>query len=229
MRLQDVNRLREKVRQLENETRQATQTAHNAELSLGTCDRKRVCLEEELHQAACERESLMKDLQAVRDLCSKLESSRDCLQRELAQKESDLSASERMAEELRTEVELLRQQVASERATAGGLERLLHSERQSQYAVESAKQNAVSDLQATCEKLRMVESKAEAQSSELITLRTRLLDCETELERFRRNLTHERFERERLAAHLRRHGISPPPGAVGPVPPPSLRGISPSR
>ena len=56
------------------------------EVQLSTLTKSIAELEEILQQSALEKNSLLRDLQAVRDLCARLETSRDGLQRQLTTK-----------------------------------------------------------------------------------------------------------------------------------------------
>lgn len=56
------------------------------ELQLSTLTKSIAELEEILQQSALEKNSLLRDLQAIRDLCARLENSRDSLQRQLTTK-----------------------------------------------------------------------------------------------------------------------------------------------
>ncbi len=50
----------------------------------------------------------------------------------------------------------------------------------------------------------------DSQSRELSALRTQNIEIESEVDRMKRTLTNERFERERAVQELRRHGLAPP-------------------
>ncbi len=50
----------------------------------------------------------------------------------------------------------------------------------------------------------------DSQSREVSALRTRNIEIEAEVDRLKRQLTNERFERERALQELRRHGLAAP-------------------
>ena len=50
----------------------------------------------------------------------------------------------------------------------------------------------------------------QSQGREIASLRTRNVELEGDVERLRRNLTSEKFERERAVQELRRNNINPP-------------------
>ena len=50
----------------------------------------------------------------------------------------------------------------------------------------------------------------DSQNREISSLRTRNIEIESEVDRLKRQLTNERFERERAVQELRRHGLAAP-------------------
>ena len=50
----------------------------------------------------------------------------------------------------------------------------------------------------------------DSQNREISSLRTHNIEIESEVDRLKRQLTNERFERERAVQELRRHGLAAP-------------------
>ncbi|XP_019624383.1 PREDICTED: centrosomal protein of 135 kDa-like [Branchiostoma belcheri] len=205
----EVRRLREKADSQEREIQEhlAAQQAYELQVSNLTVSLQN--LEEDLRQVEEEKGALSTDLSSVRDLCVKLDTTKEGLSRQLTQKSVDSEQAKTALEELRREADLLRSQVSSERASVRNLEGLLSTNREREFASQLTEQEQRSEIQLLKDRLTLAESKTQSQQREITTLRTRAAQLESDLERTKRNLTAERFEKERAYQELRRRGFSP--------------------
>lgn len=71
-------------------------------------------------------------------------------------------------------------------------------------------QNPFQLFESTFFHINIFNSFSQSQGREIASLRTRNVELEGDVERLRRNLTSEKFERERAVQELRRHNINPP-------------------
>ncbi|CAB1324117.1 unnamed protein product [Coregonus sp. 'balchen'] len=90
-------------------------------------------LEEALQEARGEKTVLLSDLASVRELCVKLDSSKDLSTHQFTSKSMELERVTEELEDVRCEAELLKKQLASERLNVRNLETLLSSNRQKEF------------------------------------------------------------------------------------------------
>ncbi|XP_076839365.1 testis-specific gene 10 protein isoform X2 [Brachyhypopomus gauderio] len=183
-----------------------------AELHEVEAELKRV--EAELRRVEAERSHAQRDLAKTRELCVKLDASKEAARRE--------------QEVWRSEAELLREQLTSERVASRGLQSLLASAREKDLHRQLSSQEKLAELQLLRDKLAVADSKASTQGREMVQLRSRSAQLEADLEATRKQLTTERLERECAVQDLHRLGLSSSPAlpaallhaALPPVPPP---------
>ncbi|XP_066287957.1 centrosomal protein of 135 kDa-like isoform X2 [Branchiostoma lanceolatum] len=205
----EVRRLREKVDSQEREIQEHLAAQQAYELQVSNLTVSMQTLEEDIRQVEEEKGALGTDLSSVRDLCVKLDTTKEALSRQLTQKSVDSEQAKTALEELRREADLLRSQVTSERASVRNLEGLLSTNREREFASQLTEQEQRSEIQLLKDRLTLAESKTQSQQREITTLRTRAAQLESDLERTKRNLTADRFEKERAYQELRRRGFSP--------------------
>ncbi|XP_027012148.2 testis-specific gene 10 protein isoform X1 [Tachysurus fulvidraco] len=176
----EKRRLRERVESLERSLQEAisAEQSCSAELKQLTSTIKKH--EEELWQMQSKQLNTHHDLEKTRDLCVKLDSGKEAVQQEL--------------ESCRSELELLRKQLASER------EKELH--------LHLSSQERLVEIQLLRDKLAVAESKSSTQSREMAQIRTRFTLLESDIESTRRQLNMEREEREHAVKEVRRLGLS---------------------
>ncbi|XP_053471952.1 testis-specific gene 10 protein isoform X2 [Ictalurus furcatus] len=178
----EKRRLRERVESLESSLKEALSAEQSCSAVLKQLKSTLEKQEEELLQVQSKHLHTHHDLEKTRDLCVKLDAGRETVQQEL--------------ESCRSELELLRKQLAVER------EKELHRQLSSQERLV--------EIQLLRDKLTVADSKASTQSREMAQLRTRSALLEADLEATRRQLNTERDEREHAVKELRRLGLSSP-------------------
>ncbi|KAJ8003814.1 hypothetical protein DPEC_G00152310 [Dallia pectoralis] len=194
--------LQEKLESLEARLEEVLCAERSCNSQVSQLNRSLLHAEEELRRSQGERTVTQTDLDKTRELCVRLDGSKEALEREL--------------DACRSEVELLQKQLSSERLNANSLESTLVSIRNKELHREQNSQERRTDY-----------GMASSQSREVATLRTRSAQLEADLDMTRGQLSIERFERERAMQELRRHGLS---CSSMRSPPPTLhRSLSPSR
>ncbi|XP_026787947.3 testis-specific gene 10 protein [Pangasianodon hypophthalmus] len=178
----EKRRLKERIESLESSLQEALSAEQSCSAELKQLKSTLEKQEEELRQMQSKHLYTHHDLEKTRDLCVKLDSGKEAVQQEL--------------ESCRSELELLRKQLAKER------EKELHRQLSSQERLV--------EIQLLRDKLTVADSKASTQSREMAQLKTRSALLEADLEATRRQLNTEREERERAVKELRRLGFSSP-------------------
>eukprot|EP00057_Strongylocentrotus_purpuratus_P011253 XP_011665727.1 PREDICTED: testis-specific gene 10 protein isoform X5 [Strongylocentrotus purpuratus] len=200
----EMKRLRERMDETERDVHEHLSTQQTYEMQISNLTRSLSNMEGNVRQLQDEKDSVVQDLAAVRELCVKLDSTKESLSRQLTTKNIDYEQAEARTEDLKREVEMLRSQVGTERTTVRNLEMLIAGNREKEFQVQLDNQEQRSELQLIKDRLALADSKIQTQSREIQTLRSRSSQQESELERARRQLTSERFEKERLGQEIRR-------------------------
>ncbi|XP_051882316.1 testis-specific gene 10 protein isoform X2 [Pristis pectinata] len=217
----DNRRMCEKLGSLEKEIeeQEAARNAYKAQVcSLNKLIMK---LEEELRQVQTEKTTALTDLTSTQELCLKLDSNKEMMMRQVANKNKEMEQVLSELESARSEIELLRNQLSSERTSIKNLESLLASNREKKFQSQMVTQEKETEIQLFKDKLSLAESKLASQSREISQLRSKAAMLETELDMAKRQLGTERFERECAVQELRRHGpsyrtTSPPQPSLSP-------------
>ncbi|XP_064608998.1 centrosomal protein of 135 kDa-like [Liolophura sinensis] len=204
----EIRRLREKVDAQNSELTSMSQSCHSYDVQLSQLTRNVSQLEDSLRHAEDEKQSMLQDLAAVRDLCTRLEANKESLQRQLTASMLDKEQLQNALEDLKQEATLCKTQLSSERSSIKNLEDLLANTREKEFQSQLSAQEKSAESQLVKDKLSLNESKLQSQHREIASLRTRLVELEADLERTRRQLTNERYEKERALQDLHRQGMS---------------------
>ncbi|XP_032884949.1 centrosomal protein of 135 kDa isoform X4 [Amblyraja radiata] len=166
--------------------------------------------EHKAHQAEGESNSIRLELLSIDTERRHHEERVIKLEREIQETLSEL-------EDSKSENELLKKQLNSERVTIKNLETLLTSTREKELQCHLNKHEIESEIQLLGDKLSLAESKVSNQNRELIQLRTKSSQLQSELDLIKRQLTTERFERERAIQEMRHHGLSTTATSLSPL------------
>uniref|UniRef100_UPI00398F6C8A centrosomal protein of 135 kDa n=1 Tax=Pristiophorus japonicus TaxID=55135 RepID=UPI00398F6C8A len=209
--------LEERVGKLEREIQEhmSAQQAYENEISYTAKSMSK--LEEELRQTQAEKCHVLGDLASIRELCAQLDSNKELLSRQLTSKNMEHERTLSELEDMKSEGELLKKQMCSERVTVKNLEALLTSTREKEFQCHLTKHEKESEIQLLGDKLTLAESKVSSQNREIAQLRTKSSQLQTELDLIKRQLTTERFERERAIQEMRRHGLSTTISSLSPL------------
>ncbi|XP_037325419.2 centrosomal protein of 135 kDa [Pungitius pungitius] len=200
--------LRDTVGSQGREIQQHTQALQAYEAQVSSLVRGMSRLEEELQGAREEKAELLSDLASVRELCVKLDSDKELAVRQLTSRSMDLERVTGELEDLRSEAELLKKQMTSERLTVRNLETLLSSNRHKEFQTHLTASEKESELKVLRDRLTLADSKTAEHSREVSQLRARVSELQMEMDVLKRQLTSERFERERAVQEMRRQGVS---------------------
>ncbi|XP_052276552.1 centrosomal protein of 135 kDa-like isoform X1 [Dreissena polymorpha] len=206
----ELRRLRDKVDNYEREIQEHLNAQQAYELQVSNLTRCVANLEDNLRQTDDDKNTLLSDLTAVRELCSRLEGTKESLQRQMTALTIDKEHLQSQFDDIAQEAELYKSQLSSERHSNKNLESLLQSNREKEFQTQLQSQEHGAEIQMLKDRLSLNESKIQSQSREIASLRTRNVELEGDVERLRRQLTSEKFERERAVQELRRHGLVPP-------------------
>uniref|UniRef100_A0A8D2PYD3 Centrosomal protein 135 n=1 Tax=Zosterops lateralis melanops TaxID=1220523 RepID=A0A8D2PYD3_ZOSLA len=203
----DRRHLRERVGLLEKEI-QGHIVAHQVyESQISSITKNMSRLEEDLKRENQDKAAVLADLTSVRELCVKLEASKELAARQLMSKSMDYERVLGELEDIKSEVELLKKQLSSERLTVQNLETLLATSRDKEFQNQLTSQEKDTEIQLLKDKLTLAESKL-SNNREVSMLRSKVAQMQTDCDVLKRKLTTERFERERAVQEMRRHGLS---------------------
>eukprot|EP00064_Thunnus_orientalis_P017659 superscaffoldBa00003812_g17744 len=200
--------LRDTVSHQEREIQQHMQALQAYEAQVSSLVRGMSRLEEELHKAQEEKANLLSDLASVRELCVKLDSGKELAARQLTSKSMDLERVTGELEDVQSEAELLKKQLASERLTVRNLETLLSTNRHKEFQTHLTASEKESELKVLRDRLTLADSKTAEHARDVSNLRGKVSQLQTEMDVLKRQLTTERFERERAVQEMRRQGLS---------------------
>ncbi|XP_067453663.1 centrosomal protein of 135 kDa isoform X1 [Thunnus thynnus] len=200
--------LRDTVGHQEREIQQHMQALQAYEAQVSSLVRGMSRLEEELHKAQEEKANLLSDLASVRELCVKLDSGKELAARQLTSKSMDLERVTGELEDVQSEAELLKKQLASERLTVRNLETLLSTNRHKEFQTHLTASEKESELKVLRDRLTLADSKTAEHARDVSNLRGKVSQLQTEMDVLKRQLTTERFERERAVQEMRRQGLS---------------------
>ncbi|NWT27203.1 CP135 protein, partial [Cardinalis cardinalis] len=204
----DRRHLRERVEFLEKEI-QGHIVAHQVyESQISSITKNMSRLEEDLKRENQDKASVLADLTSVRELCVKLEASKELLARQLTSKSMDYERVLGELEDTKSEGELLKKQLSSERLTVQNLETLLATSRDKEFQNQLTSQDKDTEIQLLKDKLTLAESKLSSNNREVSMLRSKVAQMQTDTDVLKRKLTTERYERERAIQEMRRHGLS---------------------
>ncbi|KAK2182666.1 hypothetical protein NP493_341g01017 [Ridgeia piscesae] len=161
-----------------------------------------------------EKHGLLQDLTASRDLSAQLEATNESMQRQMTAKILEQESLSTRQDDLRNEAEMLRSQVTSEHTLVKNLEGILASNREKEFQTQLALQEKDAEIHLLKDRLALSDSKLDSQMREIATMRAKVVELESESDRLRRQLTNEKFERERTVQELRKHGLNPPGEAM---------------
>lgn len=200
--------LRERVSLQDREIQEHLNALQAYEAQVSSLARAMSRLEEEVQAARAEKASVLADLASVRELCVKLDSSKELTVRQLTSKSMELERVTGELEDVRSEMELLKKQLGSERLTVRNLETLLSTNRQKEFQTHITASEKESELKVLKDRLALADSKTAGHAREVSQLQGKVSQLQTEMDVLKRQLTTERFERERAVQEMRRQGLS---------------------
>ncbi|XP_007944424.1 centrosomal protein of 135 kDa [Orycteropus afer afer] len=203
--------LRERVDLLEKEIQEHINAHHAYESQISSMAKAMSRLEEELRHQEDEKAAVLNDLSSLRELCIKLDSGKDIMTQQLNSKNLEFERVVVELENVKSEADLFKKQLTSERQTIKNLESLLATNRDKEFHSHLSSHEKDTEIQLLKEKLTLSESKLTCQSRENTMLRTKVAQLQIDYDAMKRQIATERFERERAIQEMRRHGLPTPP------------------
>ncbi|XP_052054306.1 centrosomal protein of 135 kDa isoform X1 [Apodemus sylvaticus] len=210
--------LRERVELLEKEIQEHINAHHAYEAQISSMAKAMSQLEEELRRHESEKATVLGDVSSLRELCIKLDSGKDVMTQQLNSKSLELERAVAELENVKSESELLKKQLTSERQTIKNLESLLATNRDKEFQSHLTSHEKDTEIQLLKEKLNLSESKLSihlflrtTQNRETSMLRTKVAQLQTDYDNLKRQMSHEKYERERALQEMRRLGLPPSP------------------
>uniref|UniRef100_A0A673TAT6 Centrosomal protein 135 n=1 Tax=Suricata suricatta TaxID=37032 RepID=A0A673TAT6_SURSU len=168
-------------------------------------------LEEELRHQEDAKVAALNDMSSLRELCIKLDSGKDIMTQQLNSKNLEFEKVVVELENVKSEADLLKKQLSSERHTIKSLESLLATNRDKEFHSHLTSHEKDTEIQLLKEKLTLSESKLTSLSRENTMLRAKVAQLQTDHDAMKRQISTERYERERAIQEMRRHGLPTPP------------------
>ncbi|GAB1289750.1 Centrosomal protein of 135 kDa [Apodemus speciosus] len=203
--------LRERVELLEKEIQEHINAHHAYEAQISSMAKAMSQLEEELRRHESEKATVLGDVSSLRELCIKLDSGKDVMTQQLNSKSLELERAVAELENVKSESELLKKQLTSERQTIKNLESLLATNRDKEFQSHLTTHEKDTEIQLLKEKLNLSESKLTTQNRETAMLRTKVAQLQTDYDNLKRQMSNEKYERERAIQEPRRLGLPTSP------------------
>uniref|UniRef100_A0A8C6HLG8 Centrosomal protein 135 n=1 Tax=Mus spicilegus TaxID=10103 RepID=A0A8C6HLG8_MUSSI len=203
--------LRERVDLLEKEIQEHINAHHAYESQISSMAKAMSQLEEELRRHESEKATVLGDVSSLRELCIKLDSGKDVMTQQLNSKSLELERAVAELENVKSESELLKKQLTNERQTIKNLESLLATNRDKEFQSHLTSHEKDTEIQLLKEKLNLSESKLTTQSRETSMLRTKVTQLQTDYDNLKRQVSNEKYVRERAIQEMRRLGLPTSP------------------
>ncbi|XP_046947275.1 centrosomal protein of 135 kDa isoform X1 [Lynx rufus] len=203
--------LRERVELLEKEIQEHINAHHAYESQISSMAKAMSRLEEELRHQEDAKAAALNDLSSLRELCIKLDSGKDLMTQQLNSKNLEFERVVVELENVKSEADLFKKQLASERHTIKSLESLLATNRDKEFHSHLTSHEKDTEIQLLKEKLTLSESKLTSLGRENTMLRAKVTQLQTDHDSMKRQISTERYERERAIQEMRRHGLPTPP------------------
>ncbi|XP_040063216.2 centrosomal protein of 135 kDa [Ixodes scapularis] len=195
---------RAELRRLQEQTAQYEATTVKQEERLKILEASTSSLEEALQRSDADRQRLREELQRSTELRSKLGEQLKELQKQLVEEQATNHSMSGHLRRLEDDLSLARNEAATARSDASGLESLLSESRERHCHADLSLRQLSVELDAVKEQLRLGAVNREAQAEENNLLRTRLAEFEQTVAQLRQQLVNEQFEREKCQEDFRR-------------------------
>ncbi|CAF1148783.1 unnamed protein product [Adineta steineri] len=200
----DMKRLAERTDYLERELQQHISVNHEYEIQLSNMNRSIQRNEEIIKRLQIEKQNYATEISNVRDLNSTVENKKEHIIRELTGREIENEQLQAAISDMKLEIDMLHTQINNEKAMVRSLEEIIGSSREKEFQSQVQAQEKDSDLQLAKERANMTDVKIQSQGKEIAALRAQVIGLESDNDRLKRQLTSERFEREKAAQDLRK-------------------------
>lgn len=199
----EMDHYQDMVHDLEAQLAQHVSRAADHDDQLNALRASMETLKGELEQKDCELRRLRQELLKNSEVQQRLNATIQELQERLSSEEVSRQRLASRAQELEDNLSLARNEAAAARSNTSTLEGLLAVARERECLTEANFQHLSSQLQSLQERLNSTSGHREAQMQENAYLRSKLVEFEREVEQLKRQVTNERYEREKTKEELR--------------------------
>ncbi|XP_046487529.1 centrosomal protein of 135 kDa isoform X1 [Neodiprion pinetum] len=161
-------------------------------------------METQLHQESEQRRRAEGDLNAVRDLCVKLDQQKESLEVQLVDKEAMRAQCESQLARLKAEQNIVQDQMSRDNAAVDRLEAMLNQARQESLNNQTTNQELQSEMARLKQKISDLQNKLHTETSELRRYQNQAAEYSKQISELRRQMTNERFDRARKEEESRR-------------------------
>jgi centrosomal protein CEP135 len=171
--------------------------------------------EEIIKKLQIDKQNYANEITNVRDLNSTVETKKEQIIRQLTGREIENEQLQAAISDMKVEIDMLRTQIANEKAMVHSLEDIIGSSREKEFQSQVYAQEKDSELQLLKDRVNMNDLKVyelinflcemffffklnifrQSQGKEIAALRAQIIGLETDNDRLKRQLTSERFER----------------------------------
>ncbi|XP_025602495.2 testis-specific gene 10 protein isoform X2 [Athalia rosae] len=167
-------------------------------------------METQLHQQDEQRKRVEADLNAVRDLCVKLDQQKNSLEAQLGEKDTMKLQYETQLSRLRADQNMVQDQMSRDNAAVDRLEAMLSQARQESMTNQAINQELQSEMTRLKQKIDDLQNKLHTETSELRRYQNQAAEYSKQISELRRQMTNERFDRARKEEEARRSFNSTP-------------------
>ncbi|XP_053977812.1 centrosomal protein of 135 kDa isoform X1 [Hylaeus volcanicus] len=167
-------------------------------------------METQLRQQEEQRHRAEADLNAVRDLCVKLDQQKETLVQQLDDKDALKTQYDMQIAKLKADQTIIQEQMNRDRATVERLEMLLDQARQESITVQANNQELQNEMTRLRQKMSDLQNKLSSESAKLRQYQTQAAEYCKQISELRRQVTNERFDRARKDEESRRSLNSSP-------------------
>ncbi|UJR10612.1 hypothetical protein I4U23_014809 [Adineta vaga] len=200
----DMKRFTERIDYLERELQQHISVGHEYEIQLSNMNRSLQRNEEIIKRLQADKQNYASEISNIRDLNSTVETKKEQIIRELTGREIENEQLQAAVSDMKLEIDMLHTQINNEKAMVRSLEEIIGSSREKEFQSQMQTQEKDSDLQLARERANINDVKIQSQGKEIAALRAQIIGLESDNDRLKRQLTSERFEREKAAQDLRK-------------------------
>ncbi|XP_007496489.1 centrosomal protein of 135 kDa isoform X2 [Monodelphis domestica] len=191
----DRRHLRERVELLEKEIQEHINAHRAYETQISSMTKALSRLEEKLRCEHDEKASILTDLSSLRELCIKLDSGKEFIARQLVSKNMEYERALEEVETAKTEAEVLKQQLSSERVTVDNLETLLATNRDKEFHSHITSHEKESEILRLQDMLAISENQLASHIRESNVLRAKITQMQADNDVLKMQLATEQFER----------------------------------
>jgi len=206
---QQVAYLEDRCVALEHEIEQHISREESYENQLATLTQSVANMDAQLRNTNDEKETILEDLFAVRELCVKLDKTREELTTKITSKTNGVEQLGILLNETKAECEIFKKQADLAKEKAKSLEEIIASSREKQYYDKRSLEENQGDVERYKHHMITCDSDRKTKEDDISDLRRENMSLEGKISTLKKDLTSEKYERERMRQELRRASHSP--------------------